>query len=256
MIIAWLPCLWFGANAVVEGRFMTVGGVSGAASKFEVLWEDADLIAVSKPVGLLVDSGKGSAELVKDLVTLVRDSSTARSEAFAFHRLDRETSGVVLLGKTRRFAKDITKLFEDKKIRKAYLAIVSGEWPSTLGRVDRPIEGRAASTTFRRFISGTFEGSAATLIEALPKTGRTHQIRIHCSVEGFPVLGDARYGPANGLLLGPQGHALHAYRLDFRHPASGETISVRAEPRAWRTTWLAEFSFEPIWKKIFQEAAE
>lgn len=230
-------------------------------SSFQVLWEDNDFIVVSKPVGLLVDAGNGS----DDLVRRVRASESSRASVFAFHRLDRETSGVVLMGKTRRYARDVTKLFEEKRIRKAYLAVVNGEWPITLGRVDTAIENRPASTTFRRLVSGTFGGSPRSLIEALPKTGRTHQIRLHCSGEGYAILGDERYGSVRS----PQnakhgvGQALHAYRLDFRHPANGVTISVRSEPTLWRETWLADFDggasaakLDTIWKKLFEGVAK
>lgn len=191
----------------------------------DILWEDADLLAVNKPSGLLVDSG-GRGD---DLVT--------RTGCFAFHRLDRETSGIVLLGRSRRYAREITALFEEKRIRKAYLAVVRGEWRDS--RVDLAIEDRPAVTTFRRLALGSFEGEAASLIEALPKTGRTHQIRIHAAHVGHPILGDAKYGVADGARAA--GHALHAHRLDFRHPASGETISVRSVPSEWLSTWLKDF---------------
>lgn len=222
------------------------------------LWEDADLLAVAKPCGLVVDSGGRSGD---DLVSL--------TGCFAFHRLDRETSGIVLLGKSRRWAREITALFEEKRIRKAYMAVVDGAW--TLSRVDSPIEDRAAATTFRRLASGR----AATWIEALPKTGRTHQIRIHCAESGHAILGDQRYGPhaaanaaradgagvtggpagaagaAGGLAATSLGHALHAYRLDFRHPSNGETVSLKSAPIEWRETWLKGIDFEPTWKKVF-----
>jgi 23S rRNA pseudouridine955/2504/2580 synthase len=190
----------------------------------DILWEDADLLAVNKPAGLLVDSG-GRGD---DLVT--------RMGCFAFHRLDRETSGIVLLGRSRRYAREITALFEEKRIRKAYLAVVRGEWRES--RVDLSIEDRPAVTTFRRLALGSFAGEAASLIEALPKTGRTHQIRIHAAHVGHPILGDAKYGVAP---THATGHALHAHRLDFRHPASGETISVRSAPHEWLSAWLKDF---------------
>jgi 23S rRNA pseudouridine955/2504/2580 synthase len=199
----------------------------------DILWEDADLLAVNKPAGLLVDSG-GRGD---DLVT--------RMGCFAFHRLDRETSGIVLLGRSRRYAREITALFEEKRIRKAYLAVVRGEWRES--RVDLAIEDRPAVTTFRRLALGSFAGEAASLIEALPKTGRTHQIRIHAAHVGHPILGDAKYGvgdapPAEvGDGASAPGHALHAHRLDFRHPASGETISVKSSPHEWLSAWLKDF---------------
>jgi len=195
----------------------------------QTLWEDADFLAVSKPAGLLVDSG-GRGD---DVVT--------RTKCFAFHRLDRETSGIVLLGKSRRYAREVTALFEEKRIRKAYLACVRGEWRDS--RVELPIEGRDAVTTFRRLALGTFGGDIASLIEALPKTGRTHQIRIHAAHVGHPILGDLKYGVnREPEVAAIQGHALHAHRLDFRHPANGETISIRSKPREWLETWLKDFS--------------
>ena len=195
------------------------------AVEMKVLWEDSDLMAVEKPAGLLVDSGGRAADVV------------SQTGCFAFHRLDRETSGIVLLGRTRRFAREITALFEDKRIRKAYLAVVKGDWRES--RVELPIEGREAVTTFRRLALGSSAGQVASLIEALPKTGRTHQIRIHASHIGHPILGDPKYG--GGANTNTSGHALHAHRLDFRHPASGETICIRSEPQAWLSTWLKEF---------------
>lgn len=210
---------------------------SGAQTLWQTLWEDNDLLVVSKPVGMLVDSGRGT----DDLVTAVGGG------VFAFHRLDRDTSGIVLLGKTKRYAREISNLFEEKRIRKAYMAVVSGEWKAS--RIEVPIENRLATTTFRRFALGTFANASASWIEALPKTGRTHQIRIHCSSEGNVILGDQRYGDIARLPV--EGQALHAYRLDFRHPADGKTIAIRSAPDTWRTTWLANFDIEPTWKKIF-----
>lgn len=235
-----------------------------------VLWEDDDLLVVEKPVGWLVDAGAGDT----DLVSWVRARGRACEQAFAFHRLDRGTSGVVLLGKTRKYAKPITEAFEAKRIRKAYLAVVHGEWPTSLNRVETPIEDRPSVTTFRRLAVGSVGGAPASLIECLPKTGRTHQIRIHCASAGYPILGDDRYGTGvaggRGLAGGPGpasasgpagravgqaassalGHALHAYRLDFRHPADGRTVAIRCAPDDWRVTWLKDFDIEKLWSQI------
>ncbi len=206
----------------------------------QIIWEDDDLLVADKPVGLLVDSG-GRGD---DLVAWARASGFGSS--FAFHRLDRETSGLVLMGKTRKLAREITALFEEKRIRKNYLAVVGGgAWPLTLNRIDEPIEDRTASTTFRRLAVSSMGGE--TLLDCLPKTGRTHQIRIHCAGAGHPILGDRRYGtPLDGVV----GHALHAYRLDFRHPSNGETVSLRSRPEGWKTTWLSGFDVDKIWEKL------
>jgi 23S rRNA-/tRNA-specific pseudouridylate synthase len=208
------------------------------------LWEDRDLLAVEKPAGLLVDSGGRGRDLI----------SVVGGGVFAFHRLDRDTSGIVLLGKTRRYAREVTALFEEKRIRKAYMVVVRGTF--SVSRVETPIEDRAALTTFRRFALGTYKGEAASWIEALPKTGRTHQIRIHCASVGHAILGDARYGGVSGseAMVGvrdalPAGHALHSYRLDFRHPANGEAVSVRSAPLKW--PWLEELETSAVWPKHF-----
>ena len=238
---------------------MSVAG----SDRVKILWEDDDLIAVEKPTGLVVDEGvrktfdSPASELPSDLLSVVRGFGKAYESVFAFHRLDRETSGVVLLGKTRRQARGVTQAFEEKRIRKAYLAVVRGEWPTTLTRVAMPIEDRASLTTYRRLATGSFHAESASLLECLPKTGRTHQIRIHCSSSGFPILGDARYGAVDvhaaprGAADSDQGHALHAYRLDFRHPADGREISVRSAPLLWQTSWLAAFDIEKFWSQTF-----
>lgn len=225
------------------------------AGAVKIIWEDADLLVVEKPVGLLVDAGvrenSTSAAHDQDLLGKVRNFGPKYEAVFAFHRLDRGTSGAVMLGKTRRYARAVTQAFEEKRIRKAYLAVVGGEWPATLNRVELPIEGRESLTTFRRLAQGTFAGTPASLIDCLPKTGRTHQIRIHCQSAGFPVLGDSRYGSAQTDEARSDDHALHAYRLDFRHPADGREISIRSAPEAWRPTWLENFDVERFWDQTF-----
>jgi len=208
-----------------------------------ILFEDNDLIVVSKPAGLIV----GDPER-EDSLEFVTARQIGR-KVFPFHRLDRATSGVVLLGKTRVHAAAITQAFEKKRIRKAYLAVVNGEWPSQLGRIDTMIEGREAVTTFRRIAVGSSE----SLIEALPKTGRTHQIRIHCASAGHPIKGDTIYGLSNELdqkPAAPREQALHAYRLTFNHPGSGEAVSIMDLPHHWRETYLADFDWDAIQKKF------
>ena len=232
-----------------------------------ILFEDDNLIVVDKPVGVVVDDGRERNSENPDLILLLSEMGR---KTFAFHRLDRDTSGIVLLGKSKRFAKEITTLFEEKRIRKAYLAVVNGVWPPSLNRVALPIGDRESLTTFRRLAvsdAPSSEGPAGrSWLEALPKTGRKHQIRIHCASSGHAILGDGVYGggqvrstsssSASDSETPARGHALHAYSLSFRHPENGETVSVRSSPDAWRENWLKGMNYEPAWDRLFVGASD
>lgn len=218
-------------------------------SFLEIAFEDDDFVAVVKPAGMVVHSSRETGD---DLLSTI--GRRIGRPVFAFHRLDKGTSGLVLLGKRRGpAAADMTQAFEKKRVRKAYLAVVSGAWPATLGRVDAPLEkledrvvvserGKPSLTTFRRLVSSPDK----SLIEALPKTGRTHQIRVHCAHAGHPILGDARYGKGGGR----EAIALHAHSLAFEHPRSRERLVLRSLPGDWRDTWLSGLDVEAVWARL------
>ena len=160
------------------------------------------------------------------------------SKGRALHRLDRETTGIVLFAKNARWNRQWTALFEEKRVRKSYWAAVQGRWPKGLNRVDTLIDscgdgkwtnslsaGKPSTTTFR--LLGESEGNSC--VEALPKTGRTHQIRLHCLKAGHPIVGDTLYGSSE-----PRPMMLHASSVRFVHPASGKSIEVEAPlPADW-----------------------
>ena len=207
----------------------------------EVLFQDDDLLAVFKPRDWLTEAG----DEIESLESWVRGKLC--SKAAACHRLDKATTGVVLFRKNRKWLRELSQLFEEKRVRKEYWAIVEGFWPADLHRIETRIapvgdgtwmnserEGKLAKTTFR--ILG--RTTSRTWLQILPKTGRTHQIRLHCSYAGFPISGDRLYGsePDASWL------ALHARCLDFLHPGSGERLRIEARvPVYWEHT-LAEFS--------------
>ncbi len=209
----------------------------------KVLFEDDHFIAISKPCGWVVDG-----ENPEDSLVLALSDQLGR-RVFPFHRIDRATSGIVLFGKTRVHAAAITQAFEKKQIRKSYLAVVEGNWERAWSRVMEPIEGQEAMTTFRVLSLNENTESSRTLIEALPKTGRTHQIRIHCASKKCPIVGDTFYDLANSRVP-PHEQALHAYRLAFRHPADGQSISLVDIPEEWRQTYLKDFDWESIQSKL------
>lgn len=197
------------------------------APRLEILFEDDDLIAVSKPAGLLSESSQGSEESLLAWV-----SGYIGKKALAYHRIDRATTGCMLLGKTARFNRQMAQLFAEKRIRKEYWAIVQGEWPKGTNKVDAPLahagggrwqvsegEAKASLTTFR--VLG--QNLGFSWVAALPKTGRTHQIRLHCLHVGCPIVGDSVYGEAadSGLML-------HARSVRFSHPGTGESLQIVA----------------------------
>lgn len=207
----------------------------------EILYEDDVLVAVNKPPALTVHEGRGRDDQ-PTLQQLMEDR--LGRDLVLFHRLDRDTTGVVLLGKKRSINASMTAMFEHKRIRKAYWAVVAGCWRPEWNRIETEIArgqgarwqnvlagGRPAVSTVR-VLAG---GDDRSWIEVLPKTGRTHQVRLHCVAMGRPVLGDRLYGERAAVPM-----ALHAWRIDFRHPASGEPLIIRAAPPPyWRTDWLA-----------------
>jgi 23S rRNA-/tRNA-specific pseudouridylate synthase len=167
-----------------------------------------------------------------------------------FHRLDIDTTGVVLLGKNRSINAAMAAMFEGRKIRKTYWAVVAGRWRPQWNRIETRIArtatggwhnvvagGRLAVSTCR-VLAG---GGEKSWVEFLPKTGRTHQVRLHCLAMGCPILGDGVYGEA-----GPVPIALHARRIDMRHPLSGSTLRIEAPlPPYWADVWLRGLDVEP-----------
>ncbi|HEX9576275.1 MAG TPA: RluA family pseudouridine synthase [Myxococcales bacterium] len=177
--------------------------VQAELGKERILHLDAQLIAVDKPAGLSAQEERGGGPSLPDLC-----SKLAGGPALLVHRLDRGTTGVTVLARTRAAQATLLEAFRERRARKEYRALVSGAPPGEQGSIDLPIAGAAALTRFRLLES--FAGAA--LISALPETGRTHQVRIHLRELGCPLLGDARYGGPM-LLTRPDGR-----RIDFQRP--------------------------------------
>lgn len=209
------------------------------AAPLEVLYEDDYMVAVNKPANLPIHSGR---RVQFDDLQSAAQRQLGRG-LILFHRLDADTTGVVLLGKNREINPQMAAMFAEKRIRKTYWAVVAGRWQPAWNRIETRIDygpgkryrnvivgGREAISTFRLRVA-TDEKS---WIEVLPKTGRTHQVRLHCLAMGCPVLGDKMYGEPAEVPM-----ALHARRLDLRHPKTGEELAIVAEPPVyWRERWL------------------
>ncbi|MBI5547709.1 MAG: pseudouridylate synthase [Deltaproteobacteria bacterium] len=195
-----------------------------------LLWCDEDLVVVDKPSGMLVHRGWDRDPVVA--MTAVRDQ--LGRHVFPVHRLDRGTSGVLAFALSSEMAAPLHRQFEEGAVRKVYLALVRGV-PPEQGVIDHPVpraeEGPKveAVTEYRRL----FAGERFSLVEAMPRTGRLHQIRRHLKHLGHPLVGDVNYGRGeiNRLFrerYGLRRLALHARSLELGHPRTGERLRFQA----------------------------
>jgi len=220
------------------------------AIPLRVLYEDDDLVAVDKPAGMTVHPGAGarSGTLVNALLHRYGRLSSAGGplRPGIVHRLDKPTSGVLLVAKNDEAHARLAEQFRRRQLEKRYLALVHGRLPRAHDTIRLPVardlvrrtrmttrrrQGRAALTEYR--VLGSAGGF--TLAEALLHTGRTHQIRVHFAALGHPVVGDTLYGAPRELRWGNVTRPtlnrifLHAARLRFQHPRTGKIVEVRAE---------------------------
>ena len=221
-----------------------------------VLYEDDDVVAIDKPAGMVVHAGAGvhAGTLVNALMHRFGSLSAVGGELRPgiVHRLDRYTSGVLLVAKNDAAHRALAAQFAARQVEKIYLALVHGKVKQEQGRIERPIardprarvrmtarleRGRSASTTFR--VLRRFAGF--TLLEVRIGTGRTHQIRVHLASIGHPVAGDRLYGaPATVEGRPPLGrYFLHAHRIRFRRPSTGEEVVVESPLAAELEAWMA-----------------
>ncbi len=215
------------------------------------LYEDADLVAIDKPAGMVVHAGAGvhSGTLVNALLHRFAELSAVGGamRPGIVHRLDRFTSGVLLVAKNDAAHRRLAEQFAGREVRKTYLALVQGEVKTESGRIERPIardpahrtrmtarlsEGRAAWSEYR--VLRRFTGF--TLLEVRIGTGRTHQIRVHLASIKHPVVGDTLYGAAAQPDLGR--YFLHAHRIEFHQPATGDPVVVVSPLAPELEAWL------------------
>lgn len=225
------------------------------ARDFPVLLEDEHLIAINKPAGVAVHGGSGVSFGV---IEQLRMAHPAARFLELVHRLDRETSGILLVAKKRSALKNLQDQFRERQTGKTYLAMVRGQWPAKLKVLDKPLhkyllDGNDAQAGERRvkvvsrddpdgmpsvtLVKVRASSSAYSLLEVTIKTGRTHQIRVHLASEGYPILGDDKYGDfeLNKSLArasaqpGLKRMFLHAWRLQLHHPATGELLQLLAD---------------------------
>jgi 23S rRNA pseudouridine1911/1915/1917 synthase len=226
----------------------------------EVVFEDEHLVAVNKSPGLNVHPSHG--HLLDSVIQRIHIRHTAlfgktRDMPTLCHRLDRETTGLILAAKDQLSRTRLGRQFEARSVRKAYLAVVVGEIPEEEGSIELPLgKDLDSKVRLRIGVSGAADAwpsetrwkvrqrwSGFTLVELYPQTGRQHQLRVHLAAIGYPILGDKLYlggdevflrhirdelTPADHELLGLQHQALHSWRLSFEHPFTGERMELEA----------------------------
>jgi 23S rRNA pseudouridine955/2504/2580 synthase len=235
-------------------------GSHAPARDFVVLFEDEHVLAINKPAGVAVHGGSGVSFGVIEQLRMARPQAQFLE---LVHRLDRETSGILLVAKKRSALKNLQDQFRERETGKTYLALVSGQWPANKKVLDKPLHKYLLSDGERRVKVVTKDDPdgmpsltlvkvrslsavapdatgikrAFSLLEVTIKTGRTHQIRVHLASEGMPILGDDKYGnfdynkslarPMLGVAL--KRMFLHAWRLQCRHPSTGAPLSLQAD---------------------------
>ena len=238
-----------GEQLVVQAQFCADHSVGAEALPLDIVHQDPELLVLNKPAGLVVHPGAGNREHTLQNALLAHDAALARvPRAGLVHRLDKETSGLLVVARTPQAHTRLVASLAVREIGREYLALVVGQ-PTAGARIDEPIgrhralrtrmavraDGRPAATNFR--IEERFR--VHTLLRVQLETGRTHQIRVHLAHVGLPLVGDPAYGgrrrqvagdaaPLNTLLNGFARQALHAQRLTLAHPGSGRQVSFEA----------------------------
>ncbi len=237
-----------------------------------VIYEDKDILVINKPAGLTVHAdGKGEFDTLADKVISEHPEMVKVGEPYEtedgvkierpgiVHRLDRETSGVMVLAKNRKAFKSLKEQFKNHEVKKHYLALVVGSFRSPRGIIDQPV-GRS-SLDIRKWAAGVHargekrdavtrysvravghldtnprmtaanDGNKMTVsfLDVYPQTGRTHQIRVHLQYIQHPIIGDSLYASYLPKMLKLKRHALHSYEITFTHPGTDKKVNFKAE---------------------------
>jgi len=199
-----------------------VAGGFAPAKDFPVLFEDDHFMAINKPAGVAVHGGSGVSFGVIEQLRMARPQAKFLE---LVHRLDRETSGILLIAKKRSALNILQNQFRERETGKVYLALALGRWPANKKVLDKSLH---------KYLLPGKHGEEG---EVTIKTGRTHQIRVHLASEGMPIAGDDKYGDfeANKALLRAEGAGslkrmfLHAWRFQCKHPSTGKRIEIQAD---------------------------
>ena len=241
----------------------TVSDKDAAEIQGLVIYKDDHVIVLNKPPGLAVQGGSGTSRHVDGMLDALRFGYDERPRLV--HRLDKDTSGLLLIARTGLAARRLGDAFRDRETEKLYWAVVVGMPPRPEGAIDLPLakrpgardrelmqvdheNGQKALTHFRVL---DHAGKRASLLALWPRTGRTHQLRVHCAKMGCPILGDGKYGGEEALLSAVADSRrlhLHARRLVLPHPSGKGTLAIDAQapPHFRRTVEAFGFSIDGV----------
>jgi tRNA pseudouridine65 synthase len=219
----------------------------------EIIFEDAYLLCVNKPNNVLVHHAHHSRNVADEDSLLQLIEKELKIKAYPIHRLDRKTSGIIMLAKETKFVSKFQDLFKNNEIQKTYFGVVRGYSPDSK-TIDSPVKGRDANVhkealTYLKTLEKItldipvkpYESSRYSLVELAPKTGRMHQLRVHSNKISHPLIGDSKYGDKNHDVMfdenfGWKNMFLHAGKLEFTHPFSSESLLLKATfPKDWLT---------------------
>ena len=209
----------------------------------DIMYEDNDIIVVNKKSGMVVHPGNGNTShtLVNALMGYTEDLSTegGLERVGIVHRIDKDTSGILLIAKTNEAHRILTEDFKNKRIKRKYIALVHGVIENNKGKICAPI-GRSKQDRKKMCVTDINSKKAvtnftvleryknATLVELILETGRTHQIRVHMDYINHPVVNDPVYGRRK--TINDYGQMLHAYYLGFNHPITGKFLEFECKP--------------------------
>jgi tRNA pseudouridine65 synthase len=217
----------------------------------EIIFEDAYLICVNKPNNMLVHHAHHSRNVADETSLLQSIQEEKGLKVYPIHRLDRKTSGIILLAKETSKVSKFQELFTNNEIEKTYYGVVRGFSPDRK-TIDSPVKGRDANVhkealthlkTLEQIVLDIpvkpYDSSRYSLVELKPKTGRMHQLRVHTNKISHPLIGDIKYGDKNHDTMfdenfGWKNMFLHAGKLEFKHPFSEEKLTLKAPfPKDW-----------------------
>ena len=213
-------------------------GVIPEKGEVEILYEDDYVIALNKPAGILVHpAGQTTRGTLANYLAGYFQEKKQIITIRPLHRLDRDTSGIVLFAKSAEMQKKLTEAFAENKIHRQYIALVAGELKEKEGKIEAPIgkdkrnpnrrkisvDGQKAITNYKLLKTVEVNGEKISLVELKLETGRTHQIRVHMAHLGNPVLGDRMYGRMSRLI---KRQALHALEMEFVNPITDKIVKI------------------------------